>query len=1073
MRTLFAIFLVFIPLSAQERAARYALILEDPPLAMAEQQGKGRAALADQSRKIAAAQSSLKAALAENHYHVTASTQRLVNAVYVAASAEDQQLLGAMPGVVRAVRLEPVKRALITAVEQVRAPQAWAALGGEGSAGTGVRIAVLDTGIDQTHPAFQDSTLAVPAGFPRCRGAECDFTNNKVIAARSYVDILVLGDVPEDSRPDDLSPRDRVGHGTAVASVAAGARHQSPLGSMAGVAPKAYLGNYKIFGSPGVNDVTFDDAIISALEDAINDGMDMAVMSLGSPAIFAPSDPGGFCGLPASQACDPRADAVRAANALGLLIVSAAGNDGDIGAVSQPALNSIHSPGTAPRALTVGSFSNSQQYFATLTVSGGPSALQGVRILFGDSPRPSPVLTAPVRNVAAIQDDGLACTALATGALSGTIALVRRGGCEFETKSVNIQRAGAVGMLVEQQDGSDFIFAMSGLTNTGIPAAMIGATAGEALRQQLASNPDAVATLDPAPHIFPFDPGYVAYFSSYGPSIEGGEIKPEVVAPGYPVYMATQNFDPNGDMFSADRFISASGTSFAAPMAAGAAALFKQRFPDAIPEQAKSAVVNTAVNDLKDVDEQGREIPASVLGVGAGRVQADGAARTTISVEPSTISVGYLLASDTLPLSGSIRINNHGGEALNLALEVQERTSTPAARITLSETQFALGSRQSRLVTVRLEGTRPQPGIYEGAVVIAGGPVPVRVPYVFLVGDGVPANAIPLRGSPFSGITGSRQRLEFKIVDRFGVPVQNVATRWNSTLGGGTILVGTERTDELGIVNAQVTLGDQIGAQEFTAEAGGFTVHFQGRAYLRPAIATNGVVNAASNEGTMGVAPGSYASIFGRALSDVLQVAKTQSLPLSLAGVSVSFDVPARGLSLPGRLHFVSDGQINVQLPWELQGINTAQMKVSIDAYSSALFTVRLNDFSPALFEIPDSSGRQIAAALDGEFRLITTENGSRPNGVVQLYANGLGPVTNTPASGEPSGASPLSACTGTAEVTVGGRPAEVLFCGLAPGFVGLYQLNLRLAADTPSGVQPVALSVNGVAAKVANLPVQ
>ena len=89
------------------------------------------------------------------------------------------------------------------------------------NAGAGVRIAIIDTGIDHTHPAFDDSGLQYPAGFPKCQESrgDCAFVNRKVIVARSYVNMLVGSD-PVETRPDDLSPRDRVGHGTAVAMIA-------------------------------------------------------------------------------------------------------------------------------------------------------------------------------------------------------------------------------------------------------------------------------------------------------------------------------------------------------------------------------------------------------------------------------------------------------------------------------------------------------------------------------------------------------------------------------------------------------------------------------------------------------------------------------------------------------------------------------------------------------------------------------------------------------------------------------------------------------------------------------------
>ena len=194
---------------------------------------------------------------------------------------------------------------------------------------------------------------------------------------------------------------------------------------------------------------------------------------------------------------------------------------------------------------------------------------------------------------------------------------------------------------------------------------------------------------------------------------------------------------------------------------------------------------------------------------------------------------------------------------------------------------------------------------------------------------------------------------------------------------------------------------------------------------------------------------------------------------MSLAGVSVSFDVPARKLSLPGRIHFVSDGQINVQIPWELQGLNSASMKVSIGVSSSALWDVPLNDYSPAFFEYAEaSSGRTLAAGLDENYKLIGTGNAVRRGGVAQLYVNGLGPVDNQPPSGEPSPASPLARTRIMPTVTIGGREATVSFSGLAPYFVGLYQVNVTVPADTPTGIQPIVISSNGVVSKTANLPI-
>jgi uncharacterized protein (TIGR03437 family) len=177
---------------------------------------------------------------------------------------------------------------------------------------------------------------------------------------------------------------------------------------------------------------------------------------------------------------------------------------------------------------------------------------------------------------------------------------------------------------------------------------------------------------------------------------------------------------------------------------------------------------------------------------------------------------------------------------------------------------------------------------------------------------------------------------------------------------------------------------------------------------------------------------------------------------------------------VPGRLQFVSDGQVNVQVPWELQGVPTASMKVSIGDSSSNVYTVVLQDYSPAAFEYTEaSSSRLLAAALDENFALLTSANPAKKGRAIQIYMNGLGPVDNTPPSGEIAPATPLARTKIVPTVTIGGKPADVVFSGLAPFNVGLYQLNVVVPADAPSGIQPVVVPANGIVAKTTNLPIQ
>src|ERR1035437_5717195 len=378
----------------RSRLAEYALILEDPPVAQKAQSRMALQSSVAQAhlQKVRGAQSRVLAELAARKVRVSSTSQILVNPIFVRIAPEQASALKNIPGVKWIQYLPQQKPLLNAAVNLVGVPAAWSAIGGSANAGAGVRIGIIDTGIDQNHPGFKDTGFTPPAGFPK---GDSRYTNNKVIVARSYVSMLVEpdwaystpGDIsttpdPAYATPDDLSPRDRQGHGTAIAMIAAGVQNTGPLGTITGVAPKAFLGNYKVFGSPGVNEYTYRSAWIQALTDALNDGMDIVTLSLGEgdPAFFGPLDTGvGACGDPGD--CDLGAQAVESATRLGTLVVAAAGNGGNIGfrGVTQDAVNS---PGTAPGAITVGASANSHLVYQTVRVNG--SSLGNLRGLLGD-----------------------------------------------------------------------------------------------------------------------------------------------------------------------------------------------------------------------------------------------------------------------------------------------------------------------------------------------------------------------------------------------------------------------------------------------------------------------------------------------------------------------------------------------------------------------------------------------------------------------------------------------------------------------------------------------------------------
>jgi uncharacterized protein (TIGR03437 family) len=880
-----------------------------------------------------------------------------------------------------------------------------------------------------------------------------NYTNNKVIVARSYVSMLENSSDPTISTPDDLSPRDRQGHGTAIAMIAAGVQNSGPLATITGVAPKAFLGNYKVFGSPGVNEYTYRSAWIQALTDAVTDGMDIVTLSLGEgdPAIFGPLDQGtGVCGDPV---CDVGSQAVENASSKGTLVVAAAGNGGNIGyrGVNR---NSLNSPGVAPSAIAVAASANSHVVYQTVRVNG--SSLGNLRGLLGDGPKISSPVTAPVKDVATLGNDGLACAALPAGSLTGAWALVQRGTCFFSDKINFAQAAGAVGVVIYQSNGIDDVTTRMYVQNTGIPAIQIGNTDGNALKVYLGINPNAAVTVDPTfsaadnPQV-----NTVAPFSSRGPSIGNFAatrdfgLKPELTAPGTNVYTATQKFDPNSDTYNATGYTTVNGTSYAVPFVAGVAAMVKAKSPNLnTPGRLKSAVVNTATADLLG--------DLHVTDVGAGKLNAADAVNVSATLEPAAISFGPITV---LPINRNLTVTNVTGAAATFTFSVRQLTTDTIAQVTVSQASANIPAGQSVQLTISLENIGNKPvsiGSYEGFIDVKGpsGPT-LHLPYSYVVGIGVPYDIFPMQNGSFTGIPNDfGWRLAFRVVDPYGVPVANTPVSFRAVTPGAKIDAagGDKTTDALGNAGVFVDLGPNQGNYVFTGTVLGLTQEFDGYVRRLPAIKNGGVVNAAPPfQVGQGLQPGSYISIFGTDLSDTTLVESTPSLPLSLGQVSVSFD--GGGKSLPGRFHFISPGQINVQIPWEFQGQSSVQMKVTLYGYLwGSPYTVPLATYSPGIFAVTDGVNNAVLSA----------SNPAKRGGNIVIYANGLGPLNTPQSSGDPASTSQLVGTTATPVVTIGGSPTGFQFSGLTPGSVGLYQVNVSVPSDAPTGTQPLKLSVGG-----------
>jgi uncharacterized protein (TIGR03437 family) len=236
-----------------------------------------------------------------------------------------------------------------------------------------------------------------------------------------------------------------------------------------------------------------------------------------------------------------------------------------------------------------------------------------------------------------------------------------------------------------------------------------------------------------------------------------------------------------------------------------------------------------------------------------------------------------------------------------------------------------------------------------------------------------------------------------------------------------------------------------------------------------PTVSPGGVLNSASFDKTMPVAPGSLISIFGSNLAS--STASADSVPLSTVLNNVSVTVNGVAAPIHDIFHGPSFDQLNVQLPVEtLSG--TAQVVVTNNQLSSAATPVQVGPFSPGIFAFNASSGQQIAIAINNADASLAAPAGSIPGiathpahsgDVLILLATGLGAVSPPIQNGQAS--TDTTRTTDTKPVVmVGGVAAQVLFSGLST-FVGVNQINIQLAPGTPSGsAVPVQILMGGLA---------
>src|ERR1017187_8571741 len=469
MKTILFLLLSASAMLAQVVPGRYILELSGDPAAVAAIQQGARssartAAIAARRTAVRQSQASARAAVAARGGTVIESLDTVFNGLIVSiADARAAELLQ-IPGAVKLHAVRRVQPLLNHALPLHKVPDAWNLLAlGQNGAGAGIKIGMIDTGVDVNNPAFSDPLPAL-TGFPMVlTTSDVRFTNAKVIVAKNYTTLL-----PDGGEPD---ADDRVGHGTGTAMAAAGGPAVSPFGPIMGVAPKAYLGSYKVLDASGGT----SDVIVKAVDDAVADGMDVLNLSLG----------GIVNSYSAADLRNPAIAALEAATNAGVIVTVSAGNGG-------PGASTIADMASAPDVITVGAIRNDRSLGYAVTADG-VAPYPGYS---GNGANPGQAVAGPLWDVASLDPSALACSPLTSGSASGMVVLVLRGTCTFESKMNNVAAGGGVAAIIYNNGTtSPFQNGGQGVGAATLPTLFMNQADGIDLKSRLAAAPGLAVTL--------------------------------------------------------------------------------------------------------------------------------------------------------------------------------------------------------------------------------------------------------------------------------------------------------------------------------------------------------------------------------------------------------------------------------------------------------------------------------------------------------------------------------------------------------------------------------------------------
>jgi subtilisin family serine protease len=639
---------------------------------------------------------------------------RVINGFSAAFDANGLALLERAPEVAGVFPVRPTYPATVPSGAQDMAPQLDhpTQVGLSGIDGRGVTVALLDTGVDRSQPSLRGR---VTNGIDIVGGAK-----GTVAAAN----------------PD--APADLERHGTEMAGIVVGS---GGPGGMAGIAPGATVlpirvagwqrdasGQWSVYGRT--------DQLLAGLERAVDpngdgdahDGARVALVGLSEPfSAFADG---------------PLARAAQGALEVDTLVVAPAGNDGPAG----PAFGSISGPGGAPAALTVGAADLRTRFTQARLVVRGGLAVEYDRVvpLAGERAAASSVdATLAVPRLPSRGAPRAAATPLVdfydrTGRdlVAGRAALVPLGG-DPSTTVANAARAGAVAVLF--YGGSLPGGALGVDPSAAIPAVSVPAAVARTWLQRLRADVPLQVSLGAPSSTSNAVGGHVAEFSSTGLAFDG-RVKPDVVAPGVGLGTAEPGLSTKGRAM----YATVNGTSAAAAVVAGDAALLAQARPELDAESLKGVLVGSA----RALDDD------PVTAQGAGLVDVGGAAATELTLRPTSLALGHATNGRWHVLQ-QLQLRNLSVRRLRVSFETTDvvRPGAAGVAITIRPASFSIGAGQTANIHLRAHVTSAPDGDAPAEGIIAVKPqsgAELHVPWTITFGTPLSAVLTDVRLSAHS-----------------------------------------------------------------------------------------------------------------------------------------------------------------------------------------------------------------------------------------------------------------------------------------------------------------------------------